>query len=127
MQYQDLLDEAEAMGVTVAERPLAPGACGYYYEPSRLIIIDETMPEYMQCCTLAHELVHAKYHDQGHGDAKAERRARRETCLRMIDLSDYVAAESVYGGDPFLLAQALNRTVQVVQDYQTWLHDCVGL
>lgn len=123
MRYEDLLDEAARMGVRVEERPMAPGKCGYYFDPGHLIIIDENMPDYMRRCTLVHELVHAEHHDQGgHGDAKAERRARRETALRCIRPVDYATAERVYGGDSFLIAQALDLTVQIIDDYKAILH-----
>ena len=44
MGYEDLLAEALRLGVKVRERELSPGRCGCYYEPTRLIIIDETLP-----------------------------------------------------------------------------------
>lgn len=123
MRYEDLLDEAASMGVRVEERPLHPGRCGCYYNPARLIIIDEHMPDYEKACTLAHELVHARHRDHGHGGAKAERRARRETALRAVDPVEYATAERMYGGDAYLIAQALDVTVQVIEDYKVLLHD----
>lgn len=46
MGYEDLLAEASRLGVKVRERELSPGRCGCYYEPTRLIIIDETLPDF---------------------------------------------------------------------------------
>lgn len=123
MRYEDLLDEAADMGVRVEERPLHTGRCGCYYNPARLIIIDEGMPDYQKACTLAHELVHAKHQDHGHGDAKAECRAKRETALQAVDALKYATAERIYGGDTYLIAQALDVTVQVIEDYKILLHD----
>lgn len=122
MRYEDLLDEAADMGVTVEERALAPGKCGYYYDPARLIIIDENMPGYMQRCTLVHELVHARHRDWGHGDAKAERRARKETALRCVNPLEYAQAEFLCDGDSFGIAQELDLPVQVIDDYKAILH-----
>lgn len=126
MNYDDLIAEAETLGVTVKERELTRGRCGCYYDPSRLVIIDETLPDFARRCTLVHELVHARHHDRGCGTtygAKAERRARRETALRLINPTEYATAERIYEGDSFLIAQALDVTVQVVEDYKEMLHD----
>lgn len=59
MKYDELLAEASHLGVKVRERELSPGRCGCYYAPGRLIIIDETLPDFARRCTLVHELVHA--------------------------------------------------------------------
>lgn len=55
------------MGVRVEERRLPSGLCGFYYEPARLIVLDESMPDFQRRGTLCHELVHARYHDNGCG------------------------------------------------------------
>ena len=125
MGYEDLLAEALRLGVKVRERELSPGRCGCYYEPTRLIIIDETLPDFARRCTLAHELAHARHHDRGcdPNGSKAERRARRETVLRLINPTEYAIADQMYEGDSFLIAQALDVTVQVVEDYKELLHN----
>ena len=125
MGYEDLLAEALRLGVKVRERELSPGRCGCYYEPTRLIIIDETLPDFARRCTLAHELAHARHHDRGcdPNGSKAERRARRETVLRLINPTEYAIAEQMYEGDSFLIAQALDVTVQLVEDYKELLHN----
>lgn len=125
MGYEDLLAEALRLGVKVRERELSPGRCGCYYEPTRLIIIDETLPDFARRCTLAHELAHARHHDRGcdPNGSKAERRARRESVLRLINPTEYAIAEQMYEGDSFLIAQALDVTVQVVEDYKELLHN----
>ena len=64
MKYDELLAEASHLGVKVRERELSPGRCGCYYAPGRLIIIDETLPDFARRCTLVHELVHARHHDR---------------------------------------------------------------
>ncbi len=128
MGYEDLLAEALRLGVKVRERELSPGRCGCYYEPTRLIIIDETLPDFARRCTLAHELAHARHHDRGcdPNGAKAERRARRETALRLINPHEYAIAECMYGADSYLIACELDVTVQVIEDYKNWLHDSVA-
>lgn len=126
MRYEDLLEEAAHMGVAVEERTLIPGKCGYYYDPGRLIVIDESMPGYMRRCTLVHELAHARHRDGDCRDAKAERRARRETALRLINPVEYAVAERMYAGDSYLISCELNVTVQIVDDYKRLLHDSVA-
>ncbi|MCH9277241.1 ImmA/IrrE family metallo-endopeptidase [Bifidobacterium amazonense] len=123
--YEDLLEQAERMGIPVRERPLGQHACGYYCDRPRLILIDEDLPEYAKYCTLVHELVHARYRDPGCGPqyGKAERRARIQTALQTIQPLEFAAAERMYGGDSSAIAIALDRPVQVVEDYQQWLHD----
>lgn len=44
--YADLLGEAELLGVDVRERSLGSDLAGCYYDPNRLIIIDETLPDF---------------------------------------------------------------------------------
>lgn len=103
--YADLLGEAELLGVDVRERSLGSDLAGCYYDPNRLIIIDETLPDFARRCTLAHELVHARYHDRGcdPNGSKAERRARRETALRLINPTEYAIAGLKEDASPFIL------------------------
>ena len=96
----ELLMDASRIGVRVEERRLPSGLCGIYYEPARLIILDESLPDFQRRCTLCHELVHARHHDNGCGtpySVKAERRARRQTALRLIDPVEYASAEAICG------------------------------
>lgn len=121
-----MIREASKLGVRIEERRLPGGLCGVYYEPAKLIVLDESLPDFQRRCTLCHELVHARYHDSGCGTAygvKAERRARRETALRLIDLVEYASAEMLCDGDAYRIACELDVTLQVVEDYRTRLHD----
>ena len=127
---EGFLSEALLLGVRVEERRLPSGLCGFYYEPARLIVLDESMPDFQRRCTLCHELVHARYHDTGCGTpygVKAERRARRQTALRLIDPVEYASAEALCEGDAYRIACELDVTLQVVRDYQDMLHDTVHL
>lgn len=86
------------------------------------------MPDFQRRCTLCHELVHARHHDNGCGtpySVKAERRARRQTALRLIDPVEYASAEAICEGDAYRIACELDVTLQVVRDYQDMLHDMV--
>ena len=70
-----------------------------------------------------------RHHDRGcdPNGSKAERRARRETALRLINPTEYAIAEQMYEGDSYLIAQALDVTVQVIEDYKELLHDSVAV
>lgn len=121
-----MIREASKLGVRIEERRLPGGLCGVYYELTKLIVLDESLPDFQRRCTLCHELIHARYHDSGCGTAygvKAERRARRETALRLIDLVEYASAEMPCDGDAYRIACELDVTLQVVEDYRTRLHD----
>ena len=123
---EGFLSEALLLGVRVEERRLPSGLCGFYYEPARLIVLDESMPDFQRRGTLCHELVHARYHDNGCGTpygGTAERRARRQTALRLIDPVEYASAEALCEGDAYRIACELDVTLQVVRDYQDMLHD----
>lgn len=122
----ELLMNASTIGVRVEERRLPSGLCGVYYEPARLIILDESMPDFQRRCTLCHELIHAKHHDPGCGSRyglKCERRCRRETALALISPVDYGMAETVYEGNTWMMAVELGVTIQVLNDYRQLLYD----
>ena len=122
----ELLMNASMIGVRVEERRLPSGFCGVYYEPARLIILDESMPDFQRRCTLCHELIHAKHHDPGCGSRyglKCERRCRRETALALISPVDYGMAETVYEGNTWMMAVELGVTIHVLNDYRQLLYD----
>lgn len=113
------------MDVRVEERSLGRGLCGLYCDALRLVIIDDRLLDHQKVCTLCHELVHARHRDPGCGiiGAKAERRARKETALWLVDPDKYASAERVYDGDSYLIACELGVTVQVIDDYRQILRD----
>lgn len=114
------------MGVRVEERRLAGDRCGLYYDPLRLVILDERLAGFQRRCTLCHELIHAKYRDSGCGSRygpQCERRCRMETALALISPVDYGMAEQVYEGNMWMMAVELGVTIQVLTDYRQLLHD----
>ena len=117
---------AETLGVRVEERRLAGDRCGIYYDPLRLVILDDRLAGFQRRCTLCHELIHAKHHDSGCGTQyglKCERRCRRETALTLISPVDYGMAETVYEGNTWMMAVELGVTIQVLSDYRQLLYD----
>ena len=123
----ELLREAMMLQVRVEERALIPDLCGFYWDENRTIMLNDCLSEWQYRCTLCHELVHAKHRDSGCGlaGAKGERRARKETALRLVDPIEYASAEATYDGDMFLIASELGVTVQVINDYRMWLDNNV--
>lgn len=116
------LDEA-APGLTVATVRLPGDWEGLYCAATDTILIDERLTDIRRRCALVHELVHRAYGDDtsaGWAGAKAERRARVETARLLVSPAEYALAERTYGPDPWLIANELGVTVQVITDYRTW-------
>lgn len=125
LDYESLMQEACEIGIRVEERKLKNGLCGFYYEPLRTVVIDYTMDEAQQRCTLCHELIHARHNDSRCGSIrdKSERRARRETALRLISPIQYASIEEIYPDDMFHMASELDVTLQVLKDYRSLLSE----
>ena len=112
--------------LTVMSDLLPDKLAGVYIRSSDTIIIDRRISYTRKRCTLVHELVHRHYGDdtsQGPCSQYAEQRCRRETARLLIDEDDYKRAEAMYDGDIWLIAEELDVTVQVVEDYQMWLRN----
>ena len=75
-------------------------------------------------CTLAHELIHAKYKHTGH-DPKNENKTRKETALWLINIIDYIQAEHIYDSNNTLIGIELEVTQQVLADYQNILKETI--
>lgn len=122
MTYGDMRRYADALGVTVCSRSLPGELEGFYHAPSNLIVIDRGMDYTAKRCALCHELVH-----WSHGDsacepviyARAENRTRREAAALLIPVASYVLSEMAYEGDLSRIADDLNVTEQIVEDYQS--------
>ncbi len=95
---------------------------GYYDATTRTIIVDSTLNPTQYRCTLAHELIHAKYDHTGH-DPKNENKTRKETALWLINIIDYIQAEQIYDADKQHIARDLEITLQVLEDYQKLLRE----
>ena len=121
LTVDDLLGEAERLGIDVLEARLPHPYFGYYDDDRRAITIGHDLRPWQLRCALCHELIHAIHRDKGCATMqgmRAERRARRETALRLIDPLEYASAENMYEGDSYLIACELDVTVQVLDDYR---------
>ncbi|PWG60463.1 hypothetical protein [Bifidobacterium catulorum] len=92
--------------------------CGIYDAARDVIIIDRRMTYTRKRCTLVHELVHRAHGDIGH---QRELRCRLQTALLLVDRDAYIQAERMYEGDRWLIADELDLTVDVIDDYRLLL------
>lgn len=115
--------------LTVASAMLPSGLDGCYCEETQTILIDRRLTYTAKRCVLVHELMHWRHGDAGCGplNGKAERRARRETALALVSPVEYALAEQLYDGEPEPIAQELDVTRQVIEDYRLMLHDGILL
>lgn len=127
MTYGQMRRLATQLGISVASsEDMDDDTAGIYCEATQTIIIDRRMTYRQKRCTLAHELVHWEHGDQSCTPtlkAKAECRTRRETAMRLIQPTEYAAAEVLHDGHPAGIAEELDVTRQVLDDYRTLLHD----
>lgn len=106
--------------LTVGSELLDDGLCGVYDRESDVILIDRRMTYTRKRCTLVHELVHRAHGDDDH---TREHRCRMQTAGLLIDPAEYALAERMYEGNTWLMAEELNVTPQIIDDYRELLHD----
>lgn len=112
-----LMRAAADMGVEVHMSHMDdPDVLGCYDNNNRRIYISFGLTPDEVCSTLAHELGHAFYGDDGSTPAN-ERRAQRYAAQLLIDPNDYARAERE-NSDVWAIAEALGVTVELVEVYQ---------
>lgn len=124
--YGPMRMQIYAMGLPVIVESvdaLPGGMMGCYVEDVQTILIDRRIPYTAKRCTLVHELVHWLHADDHCG--VSERRTRWETARLLVNPIEYALAEGTYDGDPWLIADDLNVTVEVILDYRQMLHETV--
>ena len=107
---------ARSIGVSVVYTRLAEDRCGEYIHAQRLVRICSTLTRREARCTLAHELAHAHFGDVG-THWRTERRARRTAAAWLIDQAEYERAAAMFEGEPRLIANELDVTLEVLEDY----------
>ena len=128
MTYGQMRHYADTLNVTIGSALLPAGMTGFYDEATRTILIDRQLIYCQKRCTLVHELIHWQHADatrNGIFGARLERRARRETALKLVNPFEYQTAEAMYEGDPYQIACELDVTLQIIQDYQRILDSSV--
>lgn len=119
----DLDKLADALGVTVAETPhLDDGFNGQYLHHRRLILLRQGLDPWTRKSTLAHELGHAYYGDDIHGDPRLERRADQFAAQILITPDMYKNAEKLHEGHTGAIAYELGVTVRLVEVWRD-MHD----
>ena len=124
--YSEMRWIADSLGIRVSSARLPKGMSGLYREADQRILLELNMTYRQKRCALAHELMHWRRGDQTCSTCEScrqERRARRDTALALIDPVDYATAENVCDGDPSAIAEELEVTKQVLEDWRTMLHD----
>ena len=124
--YGEMRWIADSLGVRVSSARLPKGMSGLYRDADQRILLELNMTYTQKRCALAHELMHWRRGDQTCSTCEScrqERRARRDTALALIDPVDYATAENVCDGDPSAIAEELEVTKQVLEDWRTMLHD----
>lgn len=114
----DLDKIAELFGVHVIETyDLHPEWDGMYLHHRRLILLRKGLDPWKKRSIFAHELGHAFYRDETHGDTRLEKRANEYAALLLISKDEYRAAELLHGPHPGAIAHELGVTPDVVN---TW-------
>lgn len=114
----DLDKIAELFGVQAIETyDLHPKWDGMYLHGRRLIILRKGLDPWKRRSIFAHELAHAFYRDETHGDTRAEKRANQWAAQLLISKDEYRAAELLHGPHPGAIAHELGVTPDVVD---TW-------
>lgn len=122
----DLEALAEHLQVSIVEDTLSGALCGWFDENERCVHVDERLSYRQRRCVLAHELWHAVFHHEPtvHAYAcKDELRVRWLTARSLISVEEYKAVELMFEGESFLMAQELEVTLQVLQDFQSLLEE----
>ncbi|ALC05960.1 hypothetical protein CDES_07775 [Corynebacterium deserti GIMN1.010] len=114
----DLDKLADLIGVRVVEtKDLHPSHAGMYIHRRRLILLRAGLDDWNRRSVFAHELAHAYYHDEKHGDPRIENRANRWAAQLLITEDDYRSAELIHGSHPGAIAHELGVNIDVVH---TW-------
>lgn len=120
MTYGAMRRAIIGLPVTESSAILPDGLWGCYDATTGVILIDRRLTYTAKRCTLVHELLHWKYGDDGCSNdrSRQERRTRTQTALLLIDPIELAALERMYDDDLWSIADELNVTMQVLEDYR---------
>lgn len=120
MTYGAMRRAIVGLPVTVSSAILPDGLWGCYDASNSVILIDRRLTYTAKRCTLVHELLHWKYGDDGCSNdrSRQEQRTRTQTALLLIDPIELAALERMYDDDLWSIADELNVTMQVLEDYR---------
>ncbi len=112
----ELVREAAQVGASVHLAHLEPPLRGHYDHHRGEILVDISLTMAEKKEALAHEIGHAIEGDLCSTPA-TERRAFRHAARILVDLDEYVRAESI-DSDPQFIADELGVTRQIVRVFQ---------
>lgn len=120
MTYGAMRRAIIGLPVTASSAILPDGLWGCYDNETHVILIDRRLTYTAKRCTLVHELLHWRHGDDGCANdrSKQERRCRTQTALLLIDPIELAALERMYDDDLWLIADELNVTMQVLEDFR---------
>lgn len=120
MTYGAMRRAIIGLPVTVSSAILPDGLWGCYDASNSVILIDRHLTYTAKRCVLTHELLHWKHGDDGCSNdcSKRERRARTQTALTLVDPAELALLEHMYDDDLWSIADELNVTTQVLEDYR---------
>lgn len=126
MTYGAMRRAIIGLPVTVSSAILPDGLWGCYDNETHVILIDRRLTYTAKRCTLVHELLHWKHGDDGCANdrSKQERRCRTQTALLLVNPTTLALLERMYEYE-WQIADELDITTQVLEDYRSTLNACV--
>ena len=118
MTEDQLLAELASLGLTIESRILPGTLRGYYRLDQNLVVIHSQLSYAQRRSTLAHELIHAIRHDDGHQPPSVEQRVNQEAAKILISPSEYELAERLYGASVNEIARELDVTPTIISAYR---------
>lgn len=113
---QDLLHEADRLGVRVSFAKLAPPRRAVYLDDQKLILLSDRLDTIQTRESCAHELGHCKYGDRC-SNPDAEERAWIYAAKLLVQLEPYRLAE-IEDPHPLAIAHKLHTTRRIVELYK---------
>ncbi|BAM26375.1 ImmA/IrrE family metallo-endopeptidase [Corynebacterium ulcerans] len=111
----DLEALIESLGVSILDtHDLPSGIDGMYLHHRKIILIRSSLDTWSHRSTLAHELGHAWYGDDQHGDPRLERRADEFAAQILITPDNYRLAENAHNGCLGAIAYELGVTPRIL-------------
>lgn len=113
----DPWQHADMIGARIISNMTLPaGMVAAYSHDMHVIFFRAGLPEDVERCGIAHELVHFEYRDKGGHCGRAETRAERISTLRLIRPS-HIASTGIDHSDLPALAREINVTQNVMRLY----------
>ncbi|MEV4773836.1 ImmA/IrrE family metallo-endopeptidase [Microbacterium sp. LWH12-1.2] len=114
---RDLIAHAASLGVTVHVAHIDTECRGFYDSVRKIVVYDFNLTPVEQRTVLAHELGHAFYDHQCHGNPKYEEAADYYAACLLIEPSEYIAAEALDPA-PDAIAEELGVEPKLVHAFE---------